>query len=285
MRLPLPRLGKHKKSILIIALGVIGSVIGVYIYHIIVPTQISPGTVVGYLNRYDTRGHGRPCYDGPLGGGGHRATCRAMIDHLSDKLDGATDYGIIASPVLGPFSDTTKGGGRPDTGITSGGPGSFHKDRDNPQDACCGITIGVHNTDGTVYVATEDWTGPSGDHTYLCDDSMYAPPVERGVPPCSTRGYSPFPGLVPFDSKTGKGGLYGMQVPIEWHVKHVGNDVHYIGVVNHKQVVDYPNPKQYRTHGPVIDSAHPIQSNSESRVRVDSAGYHVNMGMPYVEIE
>jgi hypothetical protein len=100
MRLPLPRLGKHKKSILIIALGAIGSVIGIYIYHIIVPTKIPPGTVVGYLNRYDTRGHGRPCYDGPLGGGGRRATCRAMID-LSDKLGGATDYGIIAraSPV------------------------------------------------------------------------------------------------------------------------------------------------------------------------------------------
>ena len=30
--------------------------------------------------------------------------------------------------------------------------------------------------------------------------------------------------------KTGKGGLYGMQTPIEWHVKHVGNEVHYIGV-------------------------------------------------------
>jgi len=76
-----------------------------------------------------------------------------------------------------------------------------------------------------------------------------------------------------------------MQVPIEWHVKHVGDDVHYIGVLNHKQVVDYPNPKQYRTQGPVIDSAHPIQSNSESRVRVDSAGNHVNMGMTYVETE
>ena len=186
---------------------------------------------------------------------------------------------------MGPFSGTTKDGGRPDTEITSGGPGSFHKDRDHPQDACCGISIGVHNTDGTVYVATEDWTGPSGDHTYLCDDSMQAPPVERGVPPCSTRGYSPFPGLVPFDPKTGKGGLYGMQVPIEWHVKHLGNDVHYIGVLNHKQVVNYPNPKQYRIQGPVIDSAHPIQSNSESRVRVDSAGYHVNIGMTYVEIE
>jgi len=35
----------------------------------------------------------------------------------------------------------------------------------------------------------------------------------------------------------------------------------------------------------VIDSAYPIQSNSESRVRIDSAGDHVNMGMPYVEIE
>ena len=176
MLLPLPRLGEHKKSILIIALGAIGSLIGVYIYHIIVPTQISPGTVIGYLNTYDTRGHGHPCYTGSLGSGGHRATCRAMID-LSGKLGGATDYAIIASPVLGPFSGTTKDGGRPDTQITSGGPGSFHKDRHHPQDACCGITIGVHNTDGTVYVATEDWTGPSGDHTYLCDDSMYAPPV------------------------------------------------------------------------------------------------------------
>jgi hypothetical protein len=112
MRLSLPRFGKHKKSILIIALGAIGSVVGVYIYHIIVPTQISPGTVVGYLNRYDTRGHGRPCYNGPLGGGGYRTTCRAMIDHLSDKLGGATDYGIIASPVLGPFS------GNPPTDFT-----------------------------------------------------------------------------------------------------------------------------------------------------------------------
>ena len=95
MLYPLPRLGEHKKSILIIALSAIGSVIGVYIYHIIVPTQIPPGAVVGYLNRYDTRGHGPPCYNGPLANGGHRATCRTMIDHLSDKLGGATDYAIM----------------------------------------------------------------------------------------------------------------------------------------------------------------------------------------------
>jgi hypothetical protein len=48
---------------------------------------------------------------------------------------------------------------------------SAHRCCDDPQDACCSIRI------GTVYMATEDWTGSSGDYTY--DDSI-APPVDRG---------------------------------------------------------------------------------------------------------
>jgi hypothetical protein len=56
--------------------------------------------------------------------------------------------------------------GSPGTEITSGGHGS-------PNGCCCGITLGVHNDTGYVYAATEDWTGPQGYHTYLCDDNPH----------------------------------------------------------------------------------------------------------------
>ena len=53
--------------------------------------------------------------------------------------------GVIPITILGQPSPNPSGGGQPDTEITSGGPGLQHGN-------CYGITMGIHNDDGTFYM-------------------------------------------------------------------------------------------------------------------------------------
>ena len=209
------------------------------------------------------------CYDGSVSGG-QRATCREQGD-INSVVTGH-NYAIYATVVLGQKSPSPKDSGTPNTEITSGGPGSREGN-------CCGITVGVHNDDGTPYIATEDWTGPSGEHTYLCDDSG-----RNGVGPCvSPTGSGPIPG--------GKNGIYGQTVNLQWHVQRVGNNVTYTGVANSKQF-SVTNPTQFGTKGGSI--IYPQQfihvgkkgaAPDSSRLRVDGARKNVQTGTPQVFLE
>jgi hypothetical protein len=144
-----------------------------------------------------------------------RDTCRQQIKDIKSIIGHGQDYGIVASGTVGNFSGapgckedfrTCNGGGAdPDTEITSGGPGSTGRD-------CCGISIGVHNRNGYIYAATEDWSGPSGKATYLCDDDPHS-----RAKPCTQKGVAA-PGL--------GNGAYGQPLNLQWYVSHSSGHVY-----------------------------------------------------------
>lgn len=230
------------------------------------PNTSTSGSGIVFLKEVNDKG----CYDGSVSGG-ERSTCRKQGD-IKSVVSGH-NYGIYATVVLGQKSASPKDSGTPNTEITSGGPGSREGN-------CCGITVGVHNDDGTPFIATEDWTRPSGKHTYLCDDSG-----KNGVKPCaSPTGSGPIPG--------GKNGIYGQTVNLQWHVQRVGDHVTYKGVANGKQF-SITNPKQFGTKGGSI--IYPQQfihvgkngaAPDSSRLRVDGVRKNqVQTGIPQVLLE
>jgi hypothetical protein len=147
------------------------------------------------------------------------------------------------------------------TSITSGGPGSTDAN-------CCGITVGVNNDTGIVFIATEDWSGPSGKKTVLCGD---------GKPNCTGDDGTPITGL-------GEDGLYGQDISLEWHYRNQDGNHIYTGIANGK-TFSYTNPKD--THGNPIIPQHYIHgepSGDPTRFRIDGS-MNSTLGQPAVYLE
>jgi len=143
--------------------------------------------------------------------------------------------------IVGPIDNGGKGHGSAGTEITSGGPGS-------DPGCCCGITLGVHNDSGYVYAATEDWTGPSGKHVYICDDDPNNHDNKGG--PC-TQTKQQIPGYNP---KSGQ----PWNLNLTWEVKTDGQQqAAYTGSVNGVSwsVVD---PRRDGTFGPNGNNSSPV---------------------------
>jgi hypothetical protein len=138
-----------------------------------------------------------------------RPSCRKQGDIPAQYKTG--NYGVRGSVTLRGKITRSKDHGSPGTEITSGGPGSKGRN-------CCGITMGVHNDDGYVFSATEDWTISNSKHSYICDDS---PHREKGIKPCTP---NPRPVFDPNQNEK--------KIDLDWQVRTDGKSATYTGTIN-----------------------------------------------------
>jgi hypothetical protein len=194
------------------------------------------------------------CYKGNTG-----TTCR--FQNCSTSLPVGQNYGVYGNIITGSGGELSGHGGA-GIEITSGGPGSENGN-------CCGVTVMIKE-DGYFKIATEDWTGPSGKHQYLCSDKPGSSESHLG---CGANG-----------AKQGKQSTQLFNnpgIPFSWHVDYTTYPGHivYCGRLDGKagcgpgyigQVTDP------RTHGQKLIANRFIQADNPTsdgtRIRGDGLG-------------